>query len=569
MARQQSLDFELTVPQHVYEYGERATGETHGVVLTKPHIVQLILDLANYTSQRNLAKLRLLEPSCGDGVFLLEAVRRLLASAKLHRVPVARFGDVIRAYDIDETSVARTKAVVGSLLAESGVDRETIESLVVQWIHQADFLLAPIVGSFDVIVGNPPYVRIEQLDPQLQSMYRRRFETIFDRADLYIAFIERSLELLSEKGLLSFICADRWTMNRYGAPLRSLIAREYGVRVYVDLHQASPFESEVIAYPSIFVLERQKSAHVTFAKLREGSADECASLASSVDVNGVVSMHDGVHLSRYDRWFDNDDPWVLGSPAQLAALRELEGRFSPLESDGKTRVGIGVATGADEVFIVSEETAHEIEPDRLVPLVMRSDIREGSIGWTGRYVINTFRTNGGAVDLKEYPKLAAYFAKHDAAVRHRHVSRRSNGFWFRTIDRVYPELVQRPKLLIPDIAGSNEVAYDAGNYHPHHNLYFVTSDTWDLEVLGGLLSSKVALFFVWSYAVKMRGGYLRFQAQYLRRIRIPDPASISVALKNRIRTAFRDRDFKKLDSMALQAYGLETLPKFSFVDTRK
>ena len=141
--------------------------------------------------------------------------------------------------------------------------------------------------------------------------------------------------------------------------------------------------------------------------------------------------------------------------------------------------------------------------------------------------------------------------------------------WFRTIDRVYPELVQRPKLLIPDIAGSNEVAYDAGDYHPHHNLYFVTSDTWDLEVLGGLLSSKVALFFVWSYAVKMRGGYLRFQAQYLRRIRVPDPSSLSVALKNKIKTAFRDRDFKKLDSLSLQAYGLEVLPEFAFVDTRK
>src|SRR5258707_11212973 len=106
---------------------------------------------------------------------------------------------------------------------------------------------------------------------------------------------------------------------------------------------------------------------------------------------------------------------------------------------------------------------------------MRSDIHEGRIEWGGRYVINTFRTNEGGIDLAEYPKLAAYFAKHDAAVRRRHVSQRSNGFWFRTIDRVYPELVPRPKLLIPDIAGSNEVAYDSGNYHPHHNLYFVTS----------------------------------------------------------------------------------------------
>lgn len=67
----------------------------------------------------------------------------------------------------------------------------------------------------------------------------------------------------------------------------------------------------------------------------------------------------------------------------------------------------------------------------------------------------------------------------------------------------------------------------------------------------------------------MRGGYLRFQAQYLRRIRVPDPLSLSMALKNRIRTAFRDRDFKELDFLALQAYELEVLPEFSLIDTRK
>ena len=569
MARQQSLGFELNVPQHVYEYGERSTGETHGVVLTKFHVVQLILDLAKYTPSRNLAQLRLLEPSCGEGVFLKEVVKRLLASAKQHRVPMVQLGNAIRAYDIDAASVVRTRAVISNLLVESGVDRASADSLIAEWIHRADFLLARISGSFDVVVGNPPYVRIEQLDPQLQTIYRDRFETIFDRADLYVAFIERSLELLSPTGLLSFICADRWTMNRYGAPLRSLIAREYGVRVYIDLHQASPFESDVIAYPSIFVFERAKPEHVVFAKLREGSPDECSALAASVDEESLVSSHTGVHLFRYERWFESDDPWVLGSPKQLAVLRELEDRFATLEADGKTRVGIGVATGADDVFIVPEESAHEVEPDRLVPLVMRSDIQEGRIDWAGRYVINTFGPNGGGVDLNAYPQLAAYLLKHDAAVRRRHVSQRSNGFWFRTIDRVYPELVPRPKLLIPDIAGSNEVAYDEGKYHPHHNLYFVISDAWDLEVLGGLLSSKVALFFVWSYAVKMRGGYLRFQAQYLRRIRVPDPSSLSMALKNRIRAAFRDRDFKKLDSLALQSYGLEVLPEFSFVDTRK
>jgi hypothetical protein len=172
------------------------------------------------------------------------------------------------------------------------------------------------------------------------------------------------------------------------------------------------------------------------------------------------------------------------------------------------------------------------------------------------------------VDLAAYPRLAAYFAQHADQIRKRHVAQKNERSWFRTIDRVYPELAQQNKLLIPDIAGANEVTFDSGKYYPHHNLYFVVSDQWDLEVLGGLLSSKMALFFVWSYAVKMRGGYLRFQAQYLRRIRTPDPASLHDTLKQAIKTAFRARNFRELDSLALQAYGLAELPDFDFVDTR-
>jgi len=569
MTRQQSLAFDLALPKQAYEYGKRTTGNSHGVVLTKPHIVRLILDLAQYTPNRDLAKLRLLEPSCGNGVFVTEAVRRLLASAQRYRVEPENLMEAVRAFDIDRASIAHTQAAIHSVLEEAGVCRSTSARLALAWIREADFLLTPIQERFDVVIGNPPYVRIEQLNPHLQAVYRCRYQTLFDRADLYVAFIERSLELLGTDGALLFICADRWTMNRYGAPLREFVARHYGVKVYIDLHQASPFESDVIAYPSIFVFERKKPNFVTFAKLAEGSEAECEQLVSLIGSGVEQSYGNGVNLFRYEQWFENGEPWVLGSPDRLAALRDLENRFPTIEHDGRARVGIGVATGADDIYIVAGSTANEIEPGRLVPLVMRSDIHIGRVEWSGEYVINTFRDGGGAIDLNEFPKLGAYLQTHEIALRRRQVSQRSDGFWFRTIDRVYPELATKPKLLIPDIAGSNEVAFDEGKFLPHHNLYYVTSEAWDLEVLGGILSSKVALFFVWSYAVKMRGGYLRFQAQYLRRIRIPDPASVPESLKNEIRSAFRERDFAKLDALALQGYQIEKLPEFSFVDTRR
>ncbi|MGH3281284.1 MAG: hypothetical protein ACRDNW_19415 [Trebonia sp.] len=83
---------------------------------------------------------------------------------------------------------------------------------------------------------------------------------------------------------------------------------------------------------------------------------------------------------------------------------------------------------------------------------------------------------------------------------------------------------------------------DDGATYPHHNLYYNVSDTWDLRVLGGLLLSRVAQAFIEAYAVRMRGGTLRFQAQYLRRIRVPQPSDLSPEDRDGLATAFEERD---------------------------
>lgn len=559
------LNIPLKFGPEAYNYGKRSSGETHGVVLTKPHIVELILDLAGYTPDRDLAAMKLLEPSCGTGAFLVPAVRRLVLSMRRHNRRPSQLSSCLLAFDIDLSHVVATKKAVEAALNEEGIGNGAAKSLAEQWVRHDDYLLAPIEpGSIDAVVGNPPYIRIEQLAPELQAEYRERYESLYDRADIYVAFIEKSLDMLAPDGALTFICADRWTLNRYGAPLRRIISERFRVKSYIDLHQASPFESEVIAYPSIFTITPGRSADVSLARMTAATPEECALLAKQLR---APNSRESSTLAHYPTWFSGDEPWVLSPPAHLKALRDLEARFAALEADGRTKVRIGVATGNDAAYIVGDDTG--IETERLVPLVMRDDIENGGLKNGHRFVINTFDAYGRVIKLSDYPGLRRHLEAHGLDIKRRHVAQKNPGTWFRTIDRVYPELVKVPKLLIPDIAGSNEVALDKGHYHPHHNLYYVVSDTWDMEVLGGLLSSKVALFFIWSYATKMRGSYLRFQAQYLRRIRVPNPADLPRKLTNEIRIAFKARDFKKLDGLALEAYGLKKLPVFDFVDTRK
>jgi len=192
---------------------------------------------------------------------------------------------------------------------------------------------------------------------------------------------------------------------------------------------------------------------------------------------------------------------------------------------------------------------------------MAYDTLEGRLDWSGRYLVNPWRSDGGGlVNLDDFPGLSGYYEAHAAQLRARNVAKRRPRDWFRTIDRVDPQLTGQDKLLFPDIKAAIHPVLDRGTSYPHHNLYFVVSRQWDLEVLGGLLLSRVAQMFIEAYAVRMRGGYLRFQAQYLRQIRVPTIADVSDDAAEALRDAFRRRDVAVATDIALCLYGLTELP---------
>ena len=199
---------------------------------------------------------------------------------------------------------------------------------------------------------------------------------------------------------------------------------------------------------------------------------------------------------------------------------------------------------------------------------MTRDILEGSVKWRGLGVINPFGPDGKLVSLKSYPKLAAYLERHGAAIKARHVSKKNPQRWYRTIDRIYPELTYVPKLLIPDIKGEAHIVYEPGKLYPHHNLYFVTATDWDLRALQAVLLSDVTRMFITLYSTKMRGGYLRFQAQYLRRLRVPHWRDVPAALRAELIKAGKSRDAAACNAAAAALYKLTPIERQALADDR-
>lgn len=553
--------------------------QNHGEVFTRRWVVDVLLDLVGYTADQDLGSLHLVEPSCGSGAFLGPVVERLVASAKAYGRELSSLGNVLRAYDLQPEHVEASRALCRGLLVNAGAAAATAKDLAEGWVQHADFLLLgsesmlPGMGDSlpgtggnlpgiddrpaDVVVGNPPYIRYDDLPEALAAEYRSTWQTMRGRGDIYVGFIERSLQMLKPGGRVGFICAERWMRNQYGSGLRELVANRYAVEHVWTMHDVDAFESQVSAYPAITVLANHPQSSVVVADTTAefGAASAFALVQACKDQSLTEFTGIGVQAHRLPQWFAGGELWPIGSPARLALIERLNDQFAPLHDPHTgTKVSIGIATGADNVYVTKNPGA--AEPDRMLPLAMRCDLTSGTFEWHGNYLVNPWTADGSLVSLNDYPRMSGYLSQH-SALRNRFVAKRDPGSWHRTIDKVHANLIDRPKLLLQDMKASIHPVLEPGGHYPHHNLYYVVSDKWDMEVLGGILLSRIAQAFIEAYCVRMRGGTLRFQAQYLKRIRVPHPDRINANTQDALRAAFRSRDPDAATRAAADAYGID------------
>lgn len=520
-----------------------------GVVYTKRWVVELILDLAGFTVDKPLWKMKALEPSCGDGSFLSVMTERIAVSAirdKAFRLDEIR--DCVIAFDTSEASVAASRAVVASTLEDHGFDSADAAAAARQWIQCEDYLLsAPL--AVDFVVGNPPYVRASDLPRFQREKYCSLYQTMTMGCDLYVAFIQRGLMDLRADGKLCFICADRWLQNQYGTALRKFVASEYHISAVIKMHDVDAFEKQVSAYPATILLDKSSGA-VRYANCN-GDFNE-----DGVDnlLEWMLSGYSDYSCPSFEAGFipmlRDGSIFPLTSPKKVRMVLELSDRFPPLEEAG-VKLGIGLATGRDSVFISDKRDL--VEPERMLPVFNMRDWRRGKRD-KQRWLINPWDTDGGLICLDDYPLTKKYFEDNRESLATRHVAKKNPSNWFRTIDKPKWELLGTPMLLFPDMAGKAEPVYSNGSKYPCHNCYWLISDDWDLKVLGGLLMSEIAESFIDALGVKMRGGTLRFQAQYLRLIHVPLYSDLKLDVREALRAAFECGDRDAATKAAEKAY---------------
>jgi len=489
-----------------------------------------MLDQLGYVSSKDLSSIKLLDPAVGSGAFFLNALERLLSSSKEFKFDVLKSLKNLTAVELDQNVSENLKEMLKEFFADNEilVDIKILNRMIVT----NDFLLAEadeIHSEYDIIIGNPPYIRHEQIPDEKKTLYRNLFETFRHRSDIYIGFYEKALKLLSANGQLSFICSNRWMKTKYGQNLRDLISTHYSLDAIIDINDKQAFDQDVDAYASITLISNQFN-------------DGFYHYAAIDDIELLNILDYTKTSSSYIRSPVNGN-WNIGDDKSF----HIADHYTSIEQQGY-KLGIGVASGADKIFIGKDLP---IEKDLLLPIITAREIMNGNITWKGRYIFNPYSELGGLVDLEKYPKAKQYLEEHSEVLKARHTAKKSNAAsWYKTIDRIYPELTKQPKLLIPDMKRDGLFPIDNGKFYPHHNIYYVTHpQTKYLKLLGAFLISDFCKEQINLVSVKMRGGFSRWQSQNLRKILLPEMLSIDAQLQDSLITAYESKDVSTINEL--------------------
>ena len=495
-------------------YGFRANGRRHGDVFTTPEVVKHMLDLVGYIAEHDLSKIKILEPSCGEGEFIIEIARRLIESSRKYQFdPKKAFSQCVYGYDIDPKKIEHCIRRLRNI----GIEADSSH------LQAGNFLSSHTLPHFDVVVGNPPYIRYENIPEEERRYYKNHYHSFHYRADLYIPFFEKTLSLLQPKGKHCFICANRWLKNEYGKKLRLLIAERYKIEVIINLENAHAFQEDVLAYPAITLISNQS----TDGKVKYADIDDISRLHEpSFSLKESPTSDDWTSIFHHINY------------TNLYSIEELG-----------FKIGIGVATGADRIFI-SKEFPQMVEPELLLPAINARDLTGDKMQWNGEYLLNPYRPNGELIDLSAYPKASQYLRQHEDVLSKRHIAKKNTTKWYKTIDRIYPSLRYENKILLPDMSGNKYIFIDEGNYYPLHNLYYITGRSLrELKLLSAFLISDEIRKQIRNITNNMNGGFPRWQSQYLRKLRVPDISQITEEESNMLISSYEQRDYQMINKL--------------------
>ena len=391
-----------------------------------------------------------------------------------------------------------------------------------------------VSDGFDIVIGNPPYIQLQNDGGKLAKLYADcNYKTFARTGDIYCLFYERGHQLLKSNGHLCYITSNKWMRAGYGEKTRDFFAKNTNPMLLIDFAGVKIFESATVD-TNILLFAKAANEHKTW----------CA-VTNKQNKDSVKNLSVFVQQSGTECEFCSSDSWVILSPIEQSIKRKIEAVGTPLK-DWDIQINYGIKTGYNDAFIIDTAKRDEIlancqsEDERkrtaelIRPILRGRDIKRYGYNWAGLYLIATFPSRH--YDIEQYPAVKKYLLSfgierleqtgkvHNVNGEKIKARKKTNNKWFETQDSIsYWEDFSKPKIVYMEIQTDNPkegypfpcFSFDERNSIALNTAYIMCSDTVDVRYILGILNSSVGRMIARLYVTQLQEHQFRMLAQYL------------------------------------------------------
>ena len=433
-------------------------------------------------------------------------------------------------------------------------------------------------NGFDIVIGNPPYIQLQNNGGELAKLYEGCGYSTFDRkGDIYCLFYERGWQLLKKDGHLCYITSNKWMRAGYGEKTRDFFANKTNPLLLIDFAGVKIFESATVD-TNILLFSRSNNQHKT----------TCA-ITNKQNKDSVKNLSDFVQQQHTACDFSTSDSWVILSPIEQSIKRKIEAVGTPLK-DWDIQINYGIKTGCNEAFIISTEKRKEIlnncqtEDERkrtaelIRPILRGRDIKRYGYEWAELWLIATFPSRHYNID--EYPAIKQYLLSfgierleqtgktHIVNGEKVKARKKTSNKWFETQDSIsYWEDFSKPKIIWKIIGSRLAFAIDNNGIMLNNACYLLTGNHL-AHILGFLNSSPLIWYSEITNMNKTGVGDAQVGAQNI--ILFPIPSTINeevVEIVEQLLSTPANSNLKRILSERIYAiYGLD-IEEISYLES--
>ena len=613
-----------------------------GEFYTPDEVIDYILDSVEYTPSKAIDSKEIIDPSCGSGGFLVRAARRLIArhavkfgkatpkeamdnkrwpevysklSPKECEEIVLQVATHIHGFDINPFAVSITemnllfqvidlysKAIKGNksfkvprfkVFETDSLEPPTAQTSISEFYGATGKSLAKDKEAtdelkkkkYDFVVGNPPYVRIQELDQKSRDLYSKNYPTARGNYDIYVPFIELGIKFLNKKAKFGYICSNQFFKRDYGRILRRFILSNSNVFRIVNFKDSGIFK-DATNYPAILLLSNDTPNQTEIISVRSPENDTLKEVSEGVASSNISRF--GIDLRNL-----GDSEWILESSKDA----KIERSFSDAkELKGVADVISGVQTGADRLFLGKTDNDSDdlfttvnfksesvkIEKNYAIRFLLGRQVKKWRVEYGNKVAVFPYIKKDGRYSLLEEselkkvaPRLYDYLSKKKQELAHRlwygQTAEQLHGAWFsymyfksenfKTKLIVTPALINKPRFAFAE----EDVLFALGTAG-----VFGVAPKSDYHLILGVLNSKLINFYIKRQAPEKRGGYFQLNSKVLSKIPIKLPSNkkeeliaekISAKVKEILKTKKKDeeadttKDEEEINDLVFDLYG--------------